>query len=102
VVMMPAGDNSLLIHQSSMAVLPSETSGASRRNGRRSENVAYQYLKYLYLLHRSNRIFPLTSLSRPALGPTQTPVQWAPEFSPWVKRGRGVTLTAHPHLMPRS
>jgi hypothetical protein len=40
------GDNSWLIHQSSLAVLSAETSGASRRNGR-SENFAYQYLKYL-------------------------------------------------------
>jgi hypothetical protein len=31
-------DNSLLVHQSSLAVLPAETSGESRRNGRRSEN----------------------------------------------------------------
>jgi hypothetical protein len=30
-----------------VAVLPAETSGKSRRNGRRSENFAYQYLKYL-------------------------------------------------------
>jgi hypothetical protein len=41
------GDNALLVHQSSLAVLPAETSGAGRRNGRRSENFAYQYLKYL-------------------------------------------------------
>jgi hypothetical protein len=47
VVMMSAGDNSWLVFQSSLAVLPAETSGASRRNGRRSENFAYQYLKYL-------------------------------------------------------
>jgi hypothetical protein len=26
------------------------------------------------------RIFPLTSVSRPALGPTQPPVQWVPRF----------------------
>jgi hypothetical protein len=25
------------------------------------------------------RIFPLASVSRPALGPTQPPVQWVPE-----------------------
>jgi hypothetical protein len=42
-----AGYNPWLVHQSSLAVLPAETSGASRRNGRRSENFAYQYLKYL-------------------------------------------------------
>jgi hypothetical protein len=27
---------------------------------------------------RGQRIFPLTSVSRPALGPTQPPVQWVP------------------------
>jgi hypothetical protein len=47
VVMMQAGDNSWLAHHSSLAVLPSETSGASRRSGRRSKNFAYQYLKYI-------------------------------------------------------
>jgi hypothetical protein len=48
------------------------------------------------------RTFFLASASRPALGPTQPPVQWAPEilFS-GVKRGRGVMLTTHPHLVPR-
>jgi hypothetical protein len=46
-VMIPAGDNSWLVHQSPLAVLPTETSGASRKNGRRSENFAYQYVKYL-------------------------------------------------------
>jgi hypothetical protein len=34
---------------------------------------------------------------RPALGPTQSPVQWVPGvLSQGVKRGRGVTLTTHP------
>jgi hypothetical protein len=46
-VVVVAGENSWLVHQSSLAVLPAETSGASKRNGRRSENFAYQYLKYL-------------------------------------------------------
>jgi hypothetical protein len=27
---------------------------------------------------QGQRIFPLTSVSRPALGPTQSPVQWVP------------------------
>jgi hypothetical protein len=47
VMMMPAGDNYWLVHQSSLAVLPAEKSGSSRRNGWRSENFAYQYLEYL-------------------------------------------------------
>jgi hypothetical protein len=44
------------------------------------------------------RVFPLTSVSRPALRPTHPPVQWVLG----VKRGRGVMLTTHPHLVPRS
>jgi hypothetical protein len=47
VLKMPVGDSSWPVHQSSLAVLPAETSGTSRRNWRRSENFAYQHLKYL-------------------------------------------------------
>jgi hypothetical protein len=49
------------------------------------------------------RIFSESSVSRPALGPTQPPVQWVlGVLSPGLKRDRGVTLTTHPHLVPRS
>jgi hypothetical protein len=51
---------------------------------------------------RMQRIL-LASVSRPALMPTQPPAQWVPEvLSPGIKRGRGVTLTTHPHLVPKS
>ena len=39
-------------------------------------------------------------LSRPALGPTQPPVQWVPVLSQGIKSGRGLTLTPHPLLVP--
>jgi hypothetical protein len=47
--------------------------------------------------------FPLASVSWPALRLTQLPVQWVSGLlPPGLKRGRGVTLTTHPHIVPRS
>jgi hypothetical protein len=51
---------------------------------------------------QGQRIFPLTSASRPALGPTQLSIQWVPGvLSLGVKRGRSVMLTTHTLLVPR-
>jgi hypothetical protein len=44
-----------------------------------------------------------SSLCVQPLGPTQRPVQWVGGvLSLGVKRGRGVMLTTHPYLVPRS
>jgi len=43
-----------------------------------------------------------TTVSKPALGLTQPPIQWVPGLFPWGYIGRGVKLTAHIHLVPRS
>jgi hypothetical protein len=49
------------------------------------------------------RIFPLASVPRLALRSNQLPVKWVPGvISPGLKRCRGVTLTTHPNLVPRS
>jgi hypothetical protein len=95
VMMMLDGDNSWFVHQSSLAVIPAETSGESRRNGRKSENFAYQYLKYLKgsLTCRKNsfpnegvlRIFialknpsPLLGLNPRPLGPVASTLTTTP------------------------
>jgi hypothetical protein len=46
-------------------------------------------------------IFPLASVSRPTLRPSQPPIHGYWGSFPGVKHGRGVTLTTHPHLVPR-
>jgi hypothetical protein len=39
--------------------------------------------------------------SRPALGPTQPPIQWVSALFSWGYSGRSVALTTHPHLAQR-
>jgi hypothetical protein len=49
------------------------------------------------------RIFPLTSVSRPTLAPIQLPVQRVlGVISSGLKGGQGVTLTTYPQLVPIS
>jgi hypothetical protein len=52
---------------------------------------------------RAKRIFPLVSVSRPAVRLTQLLDQWVPEvLSLGLKRGWGVMLTTDSHLVSRS
>jgi hypothetical protein len=47
--------------------------------------------------------FSSSPVSRPALWSIHPPLQWVPGvLSPGVKRGRGVTLTTHIHLVSRT
>jgi hypothetical protein len=51
VMIMPAGVNSCPIYQSFLVVLPAETSGTSKRNGRMNENFVYSVDTSVDLLH---------------------------------------------------
>jgi hypothetical protein len=58
--------------------------------------------RWMFDPRQGQRIFLLASAPRPALGPTQPPIQWVPGvLSLGVKHGRGVMLTNHPHLVSR-
>jgi hypothetical protein len=52
---------------------------------------------------RGNRFFLQRLCPDQLWGPTQLPVQWVPwVLSTGLRRDRGVTLTTHTHLMPKS
>jgi hypothetical protein len=46
--------------------------------------------------------FPISSVSRPALGPTQPPVQWVPAVLSRRKTRPGLDADHSPHLVPKS
>jgi hypothetical protein len=104
VMIMPTGDNSWLVHQSSLTVLPTEISGASRRNRRRSENFAYQYLKYLKGSLTCRKIMrngtsgftsqPKEVALRIFIA-LKNPSPW-PGLNPWPLSPEAITLTTTP------
>jgi hypothetical protein len=52
---------------------------------------------------QGQRIFPVACASRPAVGPSQPLIRWVPGIVfPEVKCSRGVMLTTHPLLVPKS
>jgi hypothetical protein len=56
-----------------------------------------------FIPRQRQRISLLASASRPAVGPTQPPIQWLlGVLSLRVKRSWGMMLTTHSHLMQRS
>jgi hypothetical protein len=74
------------------------TSNSCRHNQTRHEDVVWLRARQSgFDPRQGQRIFLLAPASIPALGPTQPPIQWV---SKGVKRGRDVTLTTHPHLVP--
>jgi hypothetical protein len=92
-------------------VLQPRTQQSSEWNAIKFSNVPGQLSQFRVWLRiwqpefyprQGQRIFLQAFASRPALGPSQPPIQWVPGvLSLGVKRGRSVTLTTPRHLMPR-
>jgi hypothetical protein len=64
--------------------------------------IAWDEIWIEFCFRRRLGIFLFNTASRTALGPTQPPINWVPGALSWGWSGRGVKLTIHLHLVPRS
>jgi hypothetical protein len=101
-MMVMVGYKSWLVHQSSLAVLPEETSETSRRNGQRSGNSAYlRYLKESLTCLKNLRNETSGFTSHPKEGVLQIFIALKnpspqPSFNPWPLGSLASILTGAP------